>query len=560
VTCADLRADVNRDGVVDTTDPADDLNEDTWDATHGAVFLANIDDDQEVCPDSGSDSSLAACHDAADLVVNGSNDAIDLARLRIPAWPDAPADASAAITVDDVAAPHVRLFKIHGAASFSLYTPGDPIPPAELQAGLELGIEALDIVRDHTQWDGFADLTLNYDTGTGPGGPYPDASDTVRLRVSPVLFHHNLESTHVGYVTNVDWTGSAEFRADFNAALTAASVPYVWNVYENDQWTGDFFKTAYMSMPAAGGQHVIHVNFRSANWTGAGPLREAGRAVYTTFRGPDIAGAVQYDPAHPDPMDTLNSFGNLIVIPPHGDWPMGRVLRGNDPAFYPDSSFDLMVQSQGMQDIVTLSTYSFLVGHISETINFIEHPSGTHGWLVLLADPVLAVSQLMDLQTAGYGNTPMFEGKFWTGGVPAQVTINEVLADTDVMNATTWAASEIADHLTAIKAATGITDADIIPLPALFWEQSGYLVHYIPSLVGGLVLTDTDYATSDPHGPVVGGQDAFKDYVEQTLAALGITVHWLENWDLYHRLKGSVFNGTNATRVIPGSPWWESGL
>ena len=46
---ADLRADTNRDGEVKFDDPADDDGEDVWDAKHGAVFLANIDDDEEAC-------------------------------------------------------------------------------------------------------------------------------------------------------------------------------------------------------------------------------------------------------------------------------------------------------------------------------------------------------------------------------------------------------------------------------------------------------------------------------------------------------------------------------
>ena len=46
----DLRADTNRDGVITFDDPTDDDGEDAWDAKHGAVFLANIDDDEQTCP------------------------------------------------------------------------------------------------------------------------------------------------------------------------------------------------------------------------------------------------------------------------------------------------------------------------------------------------------------------------------------------------------------------------------------------------------------------------------------------------------------------------------
>jgi protein-arginine deiminase len=78
----DLRADTNRDGVIRFDDPADDDGEDVWDSKHGAVFLANIDDDEEKCPKDVDDVELPDCNDAADEVINGAEDALDLARLR----------------------------------------------------------------------------------------------------------------------------------------------------------------------------------------------------------------------------------------------------------------------------------------------------------------------------------------------------------------------------------------------------------------------------------------------------------------------------------------------
>src|SRR5687767_3337210 len=111
----DLRADVNRDGVVDTLDPAEDLNEETWDAAHGAVFLANIDDDSMRCPRTAtSDNALASCHDAADQVVNGPDDLLDMASLKIAAWVNAPATAGGRLAVTP--AGHTRLFRKNGDA------------------------------------------------------------------------------------------------------------------------------------------------------------------------------------------------------------------------------------------------------------------------------------------------------------------------------------------------------------------------------------------------------------------------------------------------------------
>src|SRR5688500_7546603 len=59
---ADLRADVNRDGRVTLEGDEDDAHEDAWGPAGGAVFLANLDDDSERCPDEGSDEGLAGCH------------------------------------------------------------------------------------------------------------------------------------------------------------------------------------------------------------------------------------------------------------------------------------------------------------------------------------------------------------------------------------------------------------------------------------------------------------------------------------------------------------------
>ena len=123
---ADIRADTNRDGVISFTDPTDDYGETTWSADHGAVFLANIDDDEERCPIDVDDVDLPKCNDAADEVVNGPSDALDLARLKTKPWPTAPADATAQITF--TAADKVRLFKVKGS-TLSVFPSGAQLLP-----------------------------------------------------------------------------------------------------------------------------------------------------------------------------------------------------------------------------------------------------------------------------------------------------------------------------------------------------------------------------------------------------------------------------------------------
>lgn len=554
----DLRADNNRNGIVELSSSSEDANEHTWNSSHGAVFLANLDDDQNACPTSGSDSALASCDDASDGYVNGSADLADLARLRTVPWPAAPSDASGSITVASPGNNYVRLF-IKSGNNWNLYVPGSTLSASQLQAGVELAIEGLDIVRNANQWNGFVDLTLNVNGGSGPvtGG-----TDTVRMRVAPLLFRHHLDPATDYYVTYLNSSSSAVFRSDLQTAASAASVP-VTNVYESDQWTQDFFETAYMAMPAQGGKHVIHVNVRSANYTGSG-LRTAGRVVYTDLRGPDVGGLTHYDPGHANYMDTLNSFGNLETIPPYThngqSWPLGRVLRGSHPSFYPDTVFDQMVQSQGHQDIVYVDTSWLLVAHVDETLSFIK-ANTPRGWVMLVNDATMAVNMLQQQQSNGFGSAQMFVGKYWTGSVSAQRSINATLADTDVMNESAWAAVKVDEQVQVIQQQTGLTTGEMVSIPFLHWESSGWSVAYQPGTVNGLYLADNVFAAPDPHGPVIGGVDIFKQQMQQALAPYGVTTYWIEDWDLYHRLLGEVHCGTNATRAIPANvSWWESGL
>lgn len=562
----DLRADNNRNGVIEFAVASEDANESVWSAANGAIFLANIDDDDLSCPTMNqSDAELAACNDASDAVTNGAADLEDLARIKTAPWAAAPSNASATISLTTNAGTptnFVRLFKRTGN-TFTNFTPaGSTLTAAELQAGVEFAIEAKDIVRNPATWDGYVTITLNVDAGSVNGMNLQDGSDSVELRVAPALFRHHLDENVRTYVSNTGTGSSQVFREDLADAVALAGVPNATTTFSvTDQWTQDFFETAYMSMPAPNGaQKVIHVNFRSANFPSSGTLRAAGRVVFTQLRGVDVAGAVAYDPNHTNSMDTLNSFGNLETIPPYThagvEWANGRVVRGRTNTFYPDTAFDTMIDAQDEQNVLAVDTSWLLVAHIDETISFIK-ASTPRGWVMLAADPTLAVSFFQQLEQAGYGNVDMFVGKTWSGGASAQISVSETLDDTDVMNESAWAATQVEDQVTTIKGATGLVDSEIVTVPFLFEQSSGYSGAFQPGTVNGIYLSDTVFAPPDPHGPTINGTDPFQADLIDVLGDHGVTVSWVENWDLYHRLKGEVHCGTNVTRAIPTTPWWQ---
>ncbi len=562
---ADLRADTNRDGTISFDGKADDDGEDVWDAKHGAVFLANIDDDEVTCDATLDDLQIAKCNDAADDEVNGANDALDLARLKTKPWAAVPAGAKATIswTADD----NVRLFKVKGS-SFTVVESGMKLTEAELKSGVELAIEGKDIVRDAAVWDGYVDITLKVDAEG------KSKSDKVRMRVAPLLTYHHLlptEQTWVSAPSERPSQGNLAMRADLAEALAAAGLPTVRGVNTTDSWNQDYFETGFMSMPGAGGkQHVIRVNIRSANVYNNNaqfPLRSAGRVVWA-LRGKDTAGIQEWKSqrnAQERNNDSLNSFGNLETVPPYThngqSFPLGRVIRGSTASVYPDKVFTKMMEAQKVQPPIYVDTGWLVVGHIDETVSFVK-ANNARGWVMLANDATMARSMFQAQSNAGRGSTPLHVGKFWSGsggGQSAQVTINQVLSDTDVMAASAEAAVEVAAQVAIIKQETGLTDAEIVKVPFLHESLNGASVAYQPGMVNGIYISDTRFVAPNPHGPVIGGQDIFKQAMSAALAPHNITVHFAEDWDTYHRQLGEVHCGTNSTRQIPQAKWWESG-
>ena len=562
---ADLRADSNRDGDVRFDDT--DAIKTVWDAKTGAVFLANIDDDKGRCPKTGNDVDLPKCNDAANEVIDGADDVLDLARLKTKPWAEAPDGATAILSITPAAKDFVRLFKKtgDGAADFTVLVDGDALTVDELRAGVELAIEGKDIVRDAKKWDGFVDvkLTVTVDANS--------ATDSVRMRVAPVLTYHHLLPAQEVFVTDNGDPGNRLMRTDLAAACTGVGLPTPTLISDQDPWAQDFFETGFMSMPGAGGaQHVVHVALRSANvydpTDANNPLRSAGQVVFSMLRGKDHAAVQQFDINHSQDMDSLNSFGNLETIPPYTladkSYPLGRMIRGKTPTFFPDPTFVTMMESQAMQPPVYIDTSWLLVGHVDETMSFVK-ASTPRGWALLVNDPTIAKKMLEDQVTAGNGATPMFVGESWYDdngkASPAEATIAQVLADTTVMTASADAATEIDGQLAIVKKETGLADAEIIKVPFLHTSMQGGSYAYIPGMVNGILVSDKDFVVPNPHGPVVAGKDIFQQTMIDRLAPLGITVHFAEDWDEYHAALGEVHCGSNTRRQIPDTKWWETG-
>src|SRR5258706_901873 len=390
-----LAVDADRDGVVHTEPGAPDVvHRGEWSAQFGAVFLANVDDDDS-----------AGQVDAADQTVNGDADALDLARVLIAPWPGAPAGTTATVTPDATAAGFVRLFRHAADGSWSAWDPAAAqLADVDLRAGVELGVEASDLA--NRAWDG--SLGLHYAVAAADGKPL--GADDVRLQVAPLLLQSNLGDVDRAYVTAFAGDpDSIPFVGDVDSDAKGVSVPLVTvdgNAYP-DQWTQDLFEVGWTGMPAVGGVHPMYVVIRTPP-----PDRTAADYTQEVMLAPDFGWVWKRSQPYNRNGDegSLDSFGDLDAIPPYGAYPFGRVLIGSTPSRHMDDALRDFLNAQQVQgpNFYVDTTWLF-VGHVDEILSFVKANTPRGGKLVM-ASPAPARKILQDLVAldAANGNVKLF--------------------------------------------------------------------------------------------------------------------------------------------------------
>ncbi|MFD4141497.1 protein-arginine deiminase domain-containing protein [Streptomyces sp. NPDC058572] len=602
----DLRADVNRDGRVDVTGATDTADEDTWSAGRGAVLLPNIDDDTKRCPVRGangrplSDAKLAACNDAADSKVNGSADAADLARVRSVPMTNLPATASGTLKVVKGGS-RTRVF-VKRSTGWTQVTATTRLTAAELRSGVEFGVEGRDVIRDSAVWDGRAVIRLTVASGGR------STSDDVTLRVAPLLTHHHLQKAQQLLVTKVK--GKDQFARQQQAfvkglAAEVASAgigkPLLTFDKYGDIWAQDFVEPGYVSMTGPDGRRqAIRVMLRSAQAD-----REAGRELFEKLRGNGV-GVVQVSGVRDSEEWTLNSMGNLETIPPYSyggrSFPAGRIIMGErkDNGSKPARAMRTLLKSQGFQDPLLLDTSWLHVGHVDEFVQFL--PADTpRGWKIGIADPEAGLRLLREAKAAGHGRTRMFSVPGARGLPAPKETIDQALASKWLVKDNTMAAQRIKANLEILKRETGVTDAEVVRVPALYTRGTGdeergnrmprltrmgagkapdavreygqqkelarhadgaaagesvMTSAYVPGAVNGIVLGDNRYLAPRQWGPVIGGKDIFTSAVNAAYSGAGMKVSYLDDWYTYHLGAGEVHCGTNTLRDA-SAPWWR---
>jgi len=553
-----LLADSNRDGVVDQNDAA---GKQAWTAQAGALFLANLDDD---------DGKGKA--DATDAIVNGPDDEKDLARIKLTAWPSVAATATGTITVEPaLAAQSTHLFRHDGSA----WSIAGALSYADLVAGVEFGIEATTFSVDAGSWDGYAVVHL-----VVTDGPKTIADDKVVLRVAPFVMVNNLSDLGAVWVSTFDDPGGTAFKGDVGAlAMGVAAVENeaVTPDPQGDQWAEDWWQVGVTFIPATDGPHGMLVAQRSAQ-----PDRPAGGFAAQQL-GKDFAFIWPHTDSQTGQADgkgySLDSFGDHDTIPPYSkdgqDYPLGRIFIGGSDAHHIDPVVRAFYDAQKAQPVFQVDTTWLFVGHVDEIFSFV--PAATpRGWKLLVASPRLARTMLQSLADGGMGGVKMFVGESFLDAngnpIPADITVSALLADADIMAASEAAQTNIDADVAALKAEVGLDDGEIVEMPFLFERVSGGATYeYVAHMPGTVNLRSLDGAVgiARPHGPMVNGADLFEKDLLDRLGSpssglgkdgMGLKITFVEDWDDYHVLDGEVHCGsTSAARTMPAARWWEAG-
>lgn len=545
---ADIDVDSNRDGTITA---ADDTNEHIWNATQGAVFYFNIDDDNNNNVVDHADATRAA------------TDAQDWSRIIVRQFVNPPAGGSAVVTVSTAAQSRIRIFRNTGASWTTVYSTGSSftLPIADVGAAdIELAIEGRE--RLSPSWNGRVTLTLEI---RNSGGAVV-GSDAVIMRMAPPVFATNLWEASEFHMVNIpsgsDHNGA--LRTAMQSICTQGGFTYreaAGSSYSYDRWLQDSSEPAVVLLPSATGpRRIVDHVFQCARW------RPCDQWCRNVLWGPDFDFFERFstnDNSH-------NYGGNLEIVPPYTGRPWGKIAFGGGTGVLVGTSTQVTSRmTQVYRDFFNAAdvqgpyleyTSEWLaVGHIDEFTMFVPAPNTARGWVCLIASPDLAFS-ILDQAASG--------ATVFAGRGSHQTTAGALRTNTSLRNLNTEVQARIDQARNQIKAGTNLTDADFIEFPTIF-ENVGqnYLAAMTPGSVNLICLPSgnntTYFAIPDPEGPNnASGQDMWQLDMTAKLNALAtgarpFSITYVDVFYSYHTLLGEAHCGSNTVRIPPDMDWWN---
>ncbi|KAH6676957.1 hypothetical protein F5X68DRAFT_173906 [Plectosphaerella plurivora] len=584
----DIRADTNRDGVVDVHGSSDVDAKAFWSVERGATFLPNIGDKHRRCQTTDgagnpwSNDELSSCHDASGHLALAPEYLAPLRTLPL----NVSKGATARIYAPSKAAySRTRLFVLDDASkpnateSWRFVDQEFTFNSTQLAEGISLGIDGRDLVKDASVWDGSVTVVFEVTDGT------QQASDAVALKMSPVLTHHHLQTVETLVSTGSNETRpiQSQFLKELDQGREAAGIknPMLLFNQSSDIWTQDFIEPGYASMPGPNGPIALRVILRSAQST-----RTAGRQVFEQLRGPGIGG---FQPASNTGTGfghrEINSFGNLETIPPYTSksgkkYKAGRIIMGKHFERLPAAALLDFLHGQSVQSPLILETGWLLIGHVDEFVQFLPFDNEL-GFTIGVADTRMGLKMFEDLKTAGHGGVQAISFKPETDEGPPEpglgMTIDEVLSNKTFIDANAYAQRYIDANLRVLLEEIPLDLNHVVRVPTLFrdsdfgigldrrdglpphtpepMENERQLMAFYPASINGIVL-GKHYLSPKPYGPVVDGKDVLQAMVEEAYAKVGMTVGYVDDYLSHHVGAGEIHCGSNTLRQTD-MVWWH---
>ncbi|KAL2811741.1 hypothetical protein BJX63DRAFT_267097 [Aspergillus granulosus] len=598
----DIRADTNRDGVVDLDGNSDVYAKGRWSESRGAIFLPNVGDKYRRCPNEDlagnplSNDELAYCNDASGHLLLAPEYVGPLRTVPLPA------NISDGVTAHIYATPRaayerVRIFLLddienpNATESWRLIDRQFNFNATQLRSGLILGIDGREFVKDKEIWDGH--VTVNFDVYDMPGSS-SYVSDSVALKVAPVLTHHHLQRVEQLVTTGANGTNPIQqyFVEQLDAAREAAGIdaPLLLFNQSSDVWAQDILEPAYVSMPGPNGPISLRIMLRSAQST-----RTGGRQIMEQLRGPGVG---SFQPGSASGIGfaasgfgyhTINSYGNLETIPPYRSksgvlYKAGRVIQGKHYEEYPAQAVRDLIFGQGVQNTLFLETGWLRVGHVDEFVQFLPYDNDL-GFTVGIASPRAALEILYTTQSDGHGEVLAISfdaeaqlQRFDREMPPfLNMTINEVLANETFIDVNHYAQKWIDHNLDILLGDIPLAREDVIEVPGLYYDTStgGTYVRpdgldyywppvlegeyqlgaFIPGPINGVVVGH-HYISPNPFGPVVDGVDIIASAVKEVYARARMNVTFVDDYFSHHMSNGEVHCGSNTLRQTD-LVWWQ---
>ncbi|UNI16973.1 Protein-arginine deiminase [Purpureocillium takamizusanense] len=608
--------DTNRDGTVDVTGDTDLHGRDTWTDRRGAIFLANIGDTNRRCSSNVTDARsltlmLDNCNDASGNEQRNPKYLAPLRTLPIQGLSDK-AVGSVRVT-DEAAAEKVRIFHSRGQ-EWAYVSPDYVFASVYLRNGLELGIDARDIRRPG-KWDGRVTIEIQVRDGN------EEAKDKVALRVAPIITHHHGQPVKQIIAIKTSIPYHQVFADDLTYITTAAGInkpPVIATTREGNIWAQDQFEAAYTSMPGPNSSSIVLevMVVAALERQGSGPIVKQLLS--------DSVGAVRHHKlVRVDDnwiKQTIEPTGNLETIPPYThngrSYPAGRVIFGSKSGFKP--LFPSLMEAQETQSPVEVDVTWLRVGHVDEFMQFLPSRS-RRGWIVAVTDPIATLTLFKKAQQDGHGNTKALSRPGLDTDPPTCIpnsTIDDVLRFPGFETIQKFSARNIAKAIDVLKRETGITDAEILRVPGLYydkiwscddsgksklkarddidastmpaepqipdiikaaggttmaqldtraeddvpdedyWKYEEGVVALYPAAINGVVLNNPTYLAPKQWGPVINGRDILKERVTAAYKLAGFDALYIDDYFTGHVKGGDVHCLTNTIRETSGK-WWQ---